>query len=149
GRRDAARSRAAGRSPSRTGARGQSAGGGRVQVSRVPSEITRTTSPSVIRTRNRQGTAAGVSASRSVCRWKPEASTDGRRSVGWVAGDGSRGCNRINGWGGEGRPVGVQSRLLGYIEEAWPGLAAGGDPALLQPLLDTDRRISRHNEEVL
>jgi hypothetical protein len=45
--------------------------------------------------------------------------------------------------------MGVQSRLLGYIEEAWPGLAAGGDPALMQHLLDTKRRIHQHNEKVL
>jgi hypothetical protein len=43
----------------------------------------------------------------------------------------------------------MQTRLLGYIEEAWPGLAAGGDPALMQHLLDTGRRISQHNEQVL
>ena len=45
--------------------------------------------------------------------------------------------------------MGMQARLLGYIEEAWPGLAAGGDPALMQHLLDTDRRISLHNDEVI
>jgi hypothetical protein len=45
--------------------------------------------------------------------------------------------------------MGMQTLLLGYIEEAWPGLAAGGDPVLMQHLLDTDRQISRHNEEVL
>ena len=45
--------------------------------------------------------------------------------------------------------MGVQSRLLGYIEEAWLGAAAGGDPALIQHLIDTARGISRHNEEVL
>jgi len=45
--------------------------------------------------------------------------------------------------------MGVQSRLLGYIKEAWPGLAAGGDPARMQHMLDSDSQISRHNEDVL
>jgi hypothetical protein len=45
--------------------------------------------------------------------------------------------------------MGMQTRLLGYIEEAWPGLAAGGDPELMRHLLDAGRRITRHNEEVL
>jgi len=28
--------------------------------------------------------------------------------------------------------MGVQSRLVGYVEEAWPGVAAGGDATLMQ-----------------
>jgi hypothetical protein len=49
----------------------------------------------------------------------------------------------------EAGTMGVQSKLLGYIEEAWPGQAAGGDPVRIQHLLDTDSHISRHNEDVL
>lgn len=45
--------------------------------------------------------------------------------------------------------MGVQSRLVGYVEEAWPGVAAGGDPTLMQHLHDTAREIGRHNEAVL
>jgi hypothetical protein len=55
----------------------------------------------------------------------------------------------ITGFTKEGDSMGVQTRLLGYIEEAWPGLAAGGDPALMQHLVDTDHQISRHNDGVL
>ena len=43
----------------------------------------------------------------------------------------------------------VESLLLGYIREAWPGVAAGGDPVRLQGLLDAAARVSRHNEAVL
>src|SRR5262245_28120168 len=45
--------------------------------------------------------------------------------------------------------MGTATRLLGYIEEAWPGLAAGGDPARMEALLEADRHIGRHNEAVL
>jgi hypothetical protein len=45
--------------------------------------------------------------------------------------------------------MGVATRLLGYIEEAWPGLAGGGDPVRMEQLLEADRRIGRHNESVL
>lgn len=45
--------------------------------------------------------------------------------------------------------MGLTSRLVGYIEEAWPGVAASGDPVLMQHLIDTDRRIGQHNEDVL
>jgi hypothetical protein len=46
-------------------------------------------------------------------------------------------------------PMGVQSLLYGYIEEAWPGAAAGGDAILAQQLLDNTAHICRHNEDVL
>jgi hypothetical protein len=45
--------------------------------------------------------------------------------------------------------MGVQSRLLGYIEEAWPGLAAGGDAARMAQLVEVHRQIGQHNEQVL
>jgi hypothetical protein len=45
--------------------------------------------------------------------------------------------------------MGVQSLLVGYIEEAWPGLAGGGDPDRLDRLRELDRKISEHNERVL
>jgi hypothetical protein len=45
--------------------------------------------------------------------------------------------------------MGVQSKLVGYIEEAWPGLAAGGNQILMDHLIATDQQISRHNENVL
>jgi len=45
--------------------------------------------------------------------------------------------------------MGTATRLLGYIEEAWPGVAAGGDAARMQALLEADRQIGRHNEAVL
>jgi hypothetical protein len=45
--------------------------------------------------------------------------------------------------------MGVATRLLGYIEEAWPGLAGGGDPVRMEKLLEVDRLIGRHNESVL
>jgi hypothetical protein len=45
--------------------------------------------------------------------------------------------------------MGVQSRLLGYIEEAWPGVAAGGDAARMEQLLEAHRQIGAHNEQVL
>ena len=45
--------------------------------------------------------------------------------------------------------MGTATRLVGYIEEAWPGLAAGGDAARMEELLEADRRIGRHNESVL
>jgi hypothetical protein len=43
----------------------------------------------------------------------------------------------------------VQSLLLGYIKEAWPGVAAGGDPVRLQGSVDAAARVSHHNEAVL
>ncbi len=45
--------------------------------------------------------------------------------------------------------MGMTSFLLGYIQEAWPGLAAGGDPALLAQLQETARAVVRHNNAVL
>ena len=45
--------------------------------------------------------------------------------------------------------MGVQSRLIGYIEEAWPGASANGDVKQMQKLRDTDCEIIRHNETVL
>jgi hypothetical protein len=45
--------------------------------------------------------------------------------------------------------MGVNSFLIGYIEEAWPGEAAGGDPAVLEHLQETHRTIGRHNDETL
>jgi hypothetical protein len=45
--------------------------------------------------------------------------------------------------------MGVSSILMGYVREARPGEAAGGDPALLANLQETARVIARHNEAVL
>lgn len=45
--------------------------------------------------------------------------------------------------------MGTATQLLGYIEEAWPGVAAGGDAATMEELLEADRLIGRHNEETL
>jgi len=45
--------------------------------------------------------------------------------------------------------MGVQSLLVGYIKEAWPGLAGGGHGPTLDRLRAADREISAHNERVL
>ncbi len=45
--------------------------------------------------------------------------------------------------------MGVRSVLLGYIREAWPGEAGGGDPDVLAHLRQTHLRIVQHNEAVL
>jgi hypothetical protein len=45
--------------------------------------------------------------------------------------------------------MGTATRLVGYIEEAWPGVAAGGDTARMEALRDAHRRIVHHNESVL
>ena len=45
--------------------------------------------------------------------------------------------------------MGVPTIFLGYIEEAWPGNAAGGDAAFLAHLQATAASISAHNEAVL
>jgi hypothetical protein len=45
--------------------------------------------------------------------------------------------------------MGVRSSLIGYVEEAWPGEAAGGDPTILAHLQETARIIARHNEAAL
>jgi hypothetical protein len=45
--------------------------------------------------------------------------------------------------------MGVKSLLLGYVREAWPGGAAGGDPVVLARLDETARVIRQHNEGVL
>lgn len=41
------------------------------------------------------------------------------------------------------------SRLYGYIEEARPGAAAGGEIQRMQRLVDCARQIKQHNEAVL
>lgn len=45
--------------------------------------------------------------------------------------------------------MGTASYIVGYIEEAWPGLAGGGDPAQIEKLKRTADEISCHNESVL
>jgi hypothetical protein len=45
--------------------------------------------------------------------------------------------------------VSVQSYLIGYIEEAWPGVASGGDPERLERLQDAATQIARRNDAVL
>jgi hypothetical protein len=45
--------------------------------------------------------------------------------------------------------MGVPTIILGYIEEAWPGVAAGGDAASLAQLMSTARSMNEHNEGVL
>jgi hypothetical protein len=45
--------------------------------------------------------------------------------------------------------MGVPTIFLGYIEEAWPGVAAGGDAAFMAHLQATAASINAHNEAVL
>jgi hypothetical protein len=45
--------------------------------------------------------------------------------------------------------MGVSSFLIGYIEEAWPGVAAGGDEAVLAHLEEAHRTLGRHNDAAL
>jgi hypothetical protein len=43
----------------------------------------------------------------------------------------------------------VKSRIHGYVEEAWPGAAGGGIPAVIARLNAAAAEISRHNEDML
>ncbi|MCR9202868.1 MAG: hypothetical protein NXI04_29840 [Planctomycetaceae bacterium] len=45
--------------------------------------------------------------------------------------------------------MGTASYIVGYIEEAWPGLAGGGDPDQITKLKDAAATIARHNETTL
>lgn len=45
--------------------------------------------------------------------------------------------------------MGVASYIVGYIEEAWPGVAAGGDPRMMEKLTAAADSIARHNEATL
>ena len=45
--------------------------------------------------------------------------------------------------------MGVASYIVGYIEEAWPGVAAGGDPRVMEKLTAAADLIARHNEATL
>ncbi len=45
--------------------------------------------------------------------------------------------------------MGMTSRLYGYIDEAWPGAAAGGNPQKMQFLVARAREIEQHNEATL
>ena len=42
-----------------------------------------------------------------------------------------------------------KSRVHGYVEEAWPGAAGGGIPAVMARLNAAAAEISRHNEDML